>query len=91
MITVSICVSDIPKELIKKNDNGKSYMNIVIAPRKEADKFGNTHSVYMSQSKEDREAKKEKIYIGNAKEIVFKDASNQKTNTEQNFINSDPF
>ena len=71
MINISICVSDIPKELIKKHENGKSYMNITVAPKKEVDKFGNTHTVYMSQTKEQREAKNEKYYIGSGKEIIF--------------------
>lgn len=63
-ITGSICVSDIPKSAIKKANNGKLYINIVIAERKEVGKFGETHAIFMSQTKEEREAKADKCYIG---------------------------
>ena len=66
-ITGSICVSDIPKSAIKKADNGKLYINIVIAERREEGKYGETHTIYMSQSREERDAKMEKCYIGNGK------------------------
>lgn len=36
----SICLTDIPKELIKTASNGKKYLNIDIYERKEVGKFG---------------------------------------------------
>lgn len=66
-ITASICVSNIPKEAIKKADNGKMYISIVIAEGKEPDAYDNTHYIYLSQTKEQRDAKEKKIYIGNGK------------------------
>lgn len=71
LINVSICTSDIPKERIKLADNGKKYMNIVVATRREQDAYGNTHTVYMSQSKEERENKVQRTYIGYGKAVVF--------------------
>lgn len=66
-ITVSICLSDIPKDRIKAAENGKKYVNICVSKRKTTDSYGNTHVVYMSQSKEERESKSDKIYVGNGK------------------------
>lgn len=66
-ITASICVSNIPKEAIKRAENGKMYISIVIAQSNEPDAFGNTHYIYMSQSREEREAKAKRTYIGNGK------------------------
>lgn len=71
MLILNICVSDIPKELIKKADNGKSYMSICVSEMKQKDKFDNTHTIFMGQSKEQREAKLEKTYIGNGIEVNF--------------------
>lgn len=71
LLNVSICLTDIPKEQITEGKNGKKYCNIVIAERQQPDNYGNTHTVYMSQSKEQREAKAEKKYIGNGKLKVF--------------------
>lgn len=71
MHVISICLSDIPKDAIRKADNNKQYVSLVVDERKEADKFGNTHTVYLSQTKEDREARKPKVYVGNGKEYHF--------------------
>ena len=81
IINLSICVSDIPKTKINKSDkNGKSYLNITVAAKKDPDKFGNTHTVYISQSKDE---KGDKTYIGSGKEYVFK-------GTEQTIQNTSP-
>lgn len=74
-ISVSVCVTDIPKSAIKVADNGKKYINIVVASRQNEGKYGETHTVYMSQSKEEREAKMEKCYIGSGKAYQPKAAS----------------
>lgn len=44
----SICVSDVPKELFKKADNGKVYLNIMIGRRREVSEYGDTHNVIAS-------------------------------------------
>lgn len=71
LINANICVSDIPKDKFKKADNGKIYCNITIAERKEPDKFENTHTIYVSQSKEERDKRVDKKYIGSGKEFSF--------------------
>lgn len=66
----SICVSDIPRELFKKADNGKVYVNIKIVRRKEVGKYGDTH--FISCEPSDPEKRREGVnYIcGNVKEWV---------------------
>lgn len=44
-IAVSICIDDIPKEHITKAGNGKRYLNLNIAEKREPDQYGYTHSV----------------------------------------------
>lgn len=68
-ITASICLDKIPKDAgyIKIGKDGKKYISIVIAEGKEPDAFDNTHYIYLSQTKEQREAKEKKIYLGNGK------------------------
>lgn len=70
-ISVSLCVSDIPKALIKEANNGKKYLNISVSRMKEPDKYDQTHTVFISQTKEEREVGEPKIYIGKGKEIDF--------------------
>lgn len=71
MINLDISLSDIPQEARRTGKNGKVYTNIVVDKMKQVDAYGNTHTVYMAQSKEERAAKKDKVYIGKAKEIIF--------------------
>jgi hypothetical protein len=70
LINISICVSDIPKDKIKQATNGKKYLNLVCASRKEVSQYGETHTVYVSQTKEEREASVQTIYVGSGKEYV---------------------
>lgn len=74
-ITASICVSKIPKESIKVAENGQKYISIVIAESNEPDQYGNTHYIVMSQTKEQREAKEKRVYIGNGKSYQPKAAA----------------
>lgn len=74
LINLSICLSDIPKERIKITNNGKKYLAITVQDLREADEYGNTHSVYATQTKEEREAKEKRTYIGRGKEFVFQSA-----------------
>jgi len=77
MIVIDICLSDIPADARKKSEkNGKVYAKFVVDERKSPDNYGNTHTVYVNQSKEEREAKKDKQYVGSGKEFVF---DNKKT------------
>ena len=71
MIITSICLSDIPEDKITTSSNGKKYVNIVVDQRKEKDQYDNTHTAYMSQSKDERQAKVPKKYVGNGKEYTF--------------------
>lgn len=64
LILGAICLSEIPKEKIKAAANGKKYLNICIAERREPDQYENTHTIYVSQDKEERAAKADKCYIG---------------------------
>jgi hypothetical protein len=70
LISVSICLSDIPKSKIKEAKNGKKYVNIVVAKRKEVSQYDETHTVFISQDKDERAANVDKIYIGGGKEFT---------------------
>ena len=71
MIVLNICVSDLPKDKIIKGRNGKKYINLVLDERREVSQFGETHTITLSQSKEEREAKAPKVFVGGGKEYVF--------------------
>lgn len=83
LINVSICVSDIPKGRIKPASNGKKYIDICISGLRKPDVYENTHCVFMRQSKEEREAKKDRIFIGKGKSVQFKSAPDTPESAEQ--------
>lgn len=60
----SLCLSNIPKDKIRMGKDGKKYLNICIASRREPDQYENTHTIYVSQSEDERNAKAKKSYIG---------------------------
>lgn len=66
IINTSINLNEIPKDKIIDGAKGK-YLPITITINDEADKFGNQGPVTVSQSKEEREAKAAKVYLGNVK------------------------
>ena len=70
LVNISICLSDLPKDKIKQGNNGKKYINLCVASRKEIGQYGETHAVYVSQSKDEREAGVQKVYIGFGKENI---------------------
>lgn len=71
MISISICLTDLPKGKITEGKNGKKYMELIVDKRKEVDQYGKTHTVYVSQTKDERDAKTPKAYVGNGKEFIF--------------------
>ena len=74
MIIIDLCLSDIPEAKRRKAKNGKWYTSIAVDGKKDGvDQYGNTHNVFMSQTKEERTAKEKKVYVGNAKEYLFND------------------
>ena len=74
LISASICLSDIKKEKVTTAKNGKKYMNITISVNDDVNQWGQNASVYHSQTKEEREAKTNRDYIGNGK-VVWTDGT----------------
>jgi hypothetical protein len=71
-ISLSICLSDIPKDKIKKATNGKLYLQTDVRMKKDGkDQFGNDIYAIVSQTKEEREAQEPKVYIGSGQYREF--------------------
>ena len=71
LITGSICLSDIPKDKIQTGKNGKKYLNICISELQNVSPYGDTHTIYVSQSAMDRRAKS--LHRKGKCDIVFVD------------------
>lgn len=62
----SLCLTDIPKELITVGKNGKKYLNIVVNKRREVSQFGMTHYV-KAHCKKEQQREGVNYYIGELK------------------------
>jgi len=74
IIATSIDLTKIPKDKIFEGKKGK-YLPITVTINDEVDQFGNQGPVIVQQSKEEREAKAEKVYLGNVK-VVWTNGDN---------------
>ena len=64
----SINLSAIPKDKIINGKKGK-YLPITITVNDEVDQFNNQGPMIVSQSQEEREAKVDKVYLGNVQVV----------------------
>ena len=74
IIKASIDLNKIPKEKIFVGKKGK-YLPITITLNDVLDQFGNQGPVVVEQTKEEREAKAPKTYLGNVK-VVWTNGEN---------------
>ena len=77
IIKASIDLNKIPKDKIFIGKKGK-YLPITITINDELDQFGNQGPVVVEQTKEEREAKVAKTYLGNVK-VVWTNGTNVDT------------
>ena len=74
IIKASINLNEIPKDKIYVGKKGK-YLPITITLNDELDQFGNQGPVVVEQTKEERDAKAAKTYLGNVK-VVWSNGQN---------------
>jgi len=74
IIKTSINLNNIPKDKIYAGKKGK-YLPITITLNDELDQFGNQGPVVVEQTKEERDAKAAKTYLGNVK-VVWTNGQN---------------
>jgi len=73
LITGSIRVDKLPKEKFIKGKDGAVYYNLTISVGDET-RYGNNVAFMDSQTKEERDAKVQKTYLGNGK-VVWTDGT----------------
>ena len=68
IIATSIDLTKIPKDKIINGKKGK-YLPVSITVNDEEDQFGNFGPIIVDQTKEEREAKAPKTYLGNVRVV----------------------
>ena len=84
--TMSICLSDIPKDKIVKHTNGKLYLPLQTYDLNEPDRFGNDFSISVQFNEDEKKRKKEgeqvnRVFLGNGK--IWPDIDNTQPATEK--------
>ncbi len=74
IIKASINLNEIPKDKIIIGKKGK-YLPVTITINDEVDQFGNQGPIVVAQTKEEREAKQAKTYLGNV-QVVWTNGDN---------------
>ena len=72
MTTMNICLSNLPKSAMITGRDGKIYINLTISKMKERDAYGNSDTIFVSKTKEQREANAPTVYVGKGKTWIFK-------------------
>jgi hypothetical protein len=72
LINFSLRVDKLPKEKFVAGKDGAHYYNGTISINDETNEWGQNVSIIDSQTKEERDAKKPKTYLGNGK-VVWND------------------
>ena len=68
LINYSIRVDKLPKEKFVAGKDGAVYVNLTMSVNDDT-RYGNNVGVFVSQTSEEREAKKQKSYVGNGKVV----------------------
>jgi len=86
IINFNLNVAKLPKEKFVAGKDGAVYINLTMAVNEET-RYGNNTSIYVNQTQEEREAKKQKQYVGNGK-VVWNDGNI--TNAEREQVQETP-
>ena len=73
LINFSLDVAKLPKEKFIAGKDGNVYVNLTMSVNDET-RYGNNTAIYVSQTQEEREAKKQKTYLANGK-VVWNNGS----------------
>jgi len=74
LINLSLRVDKLPKEKFVQGKDGAVYYNFTIGVNDESNQWGQNVSATDSQTKEERDAKKPKSYLGNGS-VVWTDGN----------------
>lgn len=84
--SMSLCLSDIPKDRILKHENGKMYLQLSTYDYDQPDQYENDFSVSLPLTEEEKEIKKnggevKRVFLGNGR--IWKDQGMQPLTEEE--------
>ena len=79
LVNIKIDVEKITKDRLFKGKKG-TYLDLMVSINDEPDQFGNDASVWENQTKEEREGKENRNFLGNGKVVWKSDGDTPKAN-----------
>jgi hypothetical protein len=73
IIALKINLSKIDKSKIVEGEKG-NYLNLTVAINDDVNDYGQNVSSWIEQTQEERESKKDRVYVGNGK-VIFTDGN----------------
>lgn len=73
IVNFSLDLSKLPKEKMIKGKKG-TYINLSLSVNDNTNDYGKNASVIIAQTQEEREAKQDKVYVGNG-QVVWTDGT----------------
>ena len=67
LVNAGIDLAKIPASAIREDDKGRKWLNVDVWINDTPDKYDNDASISIQQTKEQRDAKEPKVYLGNGK------------------------
>lgn len=80
IINFSVNLDKLDKSRIIKGKNG-NYLNLTLSVNDEVSQYGDNASIFISQTKEERDAKAQRTYVGNGK-VAWTDGNIQAVQRE---------
>lgn len=74
LVSISIDLNKLDKSKIVEGKNGSKYVNLTVGVNDDTNDYGQNASVTLAQSKEERDAKDRKTFVGNGK-VVWTDGN----------------
>lgn len=67
IINLDIDLTMLPGGCVREARNGHRYLKLTVGTMKQADKFGNDLTIWVTQTKEERDSRAERAYVGKGK------------------------
>lgn len=90
-IVANICLSNIPKDKLKKGKDGKFYTTLILRPLKQVDDYENDMYVAVNQTKEEREVKTDLIFVGRARTFEYTERESVENMESLSEVDESPF
>ena len=86
IVNISVNLSKVEKAFLNNSKKGDSFLPLTVFINDEEDEYGNDVAVILKQTKEERDAKKQRVYLGNGNTVVKAQAEKAKSVEQESLL-----